>query len=198
MICSGRTRRRRSCSPISSASSAGHASWSSRPTGTRRTGRSRPCSALSAEANTERVELRGLPAEAVGDLLLAAGLPASTNRPMGALPRPGATRSWSGSWRRCSPTRAGRGPGAVPGRVVDATAYRLTQLSRARPGAAADRRGGRQQLLGRGGGQDAGRARADLLGPLDECTGRRIPGGRRPPGIIASRTRWSVRRWRPG
>ena len=32
---------------------------------------------LSAEANTERVELRGLPAEAVADLLLAAGLQAS-------------------------------------------------------------------------------------------------------------------------
>ena len=32
---------------------------------------------LSAEANTERVDLHGLPAEAVGDLLLAAGLDAS-------------------------------------------------------------------------------------------------------------------------
>ena len=30
---------------------------------------------LSADASTERVDLRGLPADAVGDLLLAAGLP---------------------------------------------------------------------------------------------------------------------------
>ena len=32
---------------------------------------------LSADANTERVDLRGLPVGAVGDMLLAAGLPAS-------------------------------------------------------------------------------------------------------------------------
>ncbi|HMD24144.1 MAG TPA: ATP-binding protein, partial [Streptosporangiaceae bacterium] len=35
---------------------------------------------LSAEANTERMDLHGLPAEAVGDLLLATGLEASPDR----------------------------------------------------------------------------------------------------------------------
>ena len=35
---------------------------------------------LSADANTERVDLRGLAAGAVGDMLLAAGLPASADQ----------------------------------------------------------------------------------------------------------------------
>jgi predicted ATPase len=35
---------------------------------------------LSADASTERVDLRGLPAGAVADMLLAAGLPASPDQ----------------------------------------------------------------------------------------------------------------------
>ena len=46
----------------------------------------------------------------------------------GCTPRPAATRSWSGSWPRRWPSAAVPGP-AVPGRVLEATAYRLTQLS---------------------------------------------------------------------
>ena len=37
----------------------------------------RPLLRLSAEANAERVDLHGLAAQAIGELLLAAGLPAS-------------------------------------------------------------------------------------------------------------------------
>ena len=82
---------------------------------------------LSAEANTERVDLYGLPAEAVGDLLLAAGLAASPEQARRVHDETGGnpflvrelaqtlTRPPSGS--------------SVPGRVLEATAYRLTQLS---------------------------------------------------------------------
>ena len=82
---------------------------------------------LSAEANTERVDLYGLPAEAVGDLLLAAGLEASPEQARRVHDETGGnpflvrelaqtlTRPPSGS--------------SVPGRVLEATAYRLTQLS---------------------------------------------------------------------
>ncbi len=82
---------------------------------------------LSAEVNTERVDLHGLPAEAVGDLLLAAGLAASPEQARRVHDETGGnpflvrelaqtlTRPPSGS--------------SVPGRVLEATAYRLTQLS---------------------------------------------------------------------
>ena len=73
MICSGRTRRRRSCSQMSCANCEGRSSWCWRPTGSRR----HPmmirapgcCCARSADANTERLDLRGLAAGEVGSIL---------------------------------------------------------------------------------------------------------------------------------
>ena len=84
---------------------------------------------LSADANTERVDLRGLRAGAVGDMLLAAGLPASADQA-------GEVHSETGGnpflvrelARMLAEQRAG-GPVPVPGRVAEATAHRLAQLS---------------------------------------------------------------------
>jgi DNA-binding CsgD family transcriptional regulator/tetratricopeptide (TPR) repeat protein len=90
---------------------------------------------LSADTNTERVDLGGLPAGAVGDMLLAAGLPASAEAA-------GAVRSETGGnpflvrelarmlaeQRRGGQGREG-GSAPVPGRVAEATAHRLAQLS---------------------------------------------------------------------
>jgi DNA-binding NarL/FixJ family response regulator len=77
---------------------------------------------LSAEANTERVDLRGLPAEAVGDLLLAAGLAASPDRARRVHAETGGNPFLV---RELARTPAS----SMPGRVLEATAYRLTQLS---------------------------------------------------------------------
>jgi DNA-binding CsgD family transcriptional regulator len=127
---------------------------------------------LSADANTERVDLPGLPADAVADLLAAAGLPASPERA-------GEVHSETGGnpflvrevASMLLDQRDGRpgGPGSVPGRVLEATAYRLTQL----PDAA-------RELL-RAAAVAGNRFSAGvlakmldvpvlaLLGPLDEC-----------------------------
>lgn len=91
-------------------------------------------SRLSADAHTERVDLRGLAAGAVGELLLAAGVPASPEQA-------GEVHSQTGGnpflvWElarmavqdRRVPAGPGK-PGQVPGRVVEATAYRLAQVS---------------------------------------------------------------------
>ena len=84
---------------------------------------------LSADASTERVDLRGLPADAVGDMLLAAGLPGSAGQA-------GAVHSETGGnpflVRELARMPAGQrhgGPVPVPGRVAEATAHRLAQLS---------------------------------------------------------------------
>jgi tetratricopeptide (TPR) repeat protein len=82
---------------------------------------------LSADANTERVDLHGLPAAAVGDMLLAAGLPGSADQA-------GAVHSETGGnpflvrelARMLAEQRRG---GPVPGRVAEVTAHRLAQLS---------------------------------------------------------------------
>jgi predicted ATPase len=82
---------------------------------------------LSADANTERVELRGLPASAVRDMLLAAGLPALQDQA-------GEVHSETGGnpflvrelARMLAEQRRGE---PVPGRVAEATAHRLAQLS---------------------------------------------------------------------
>jgi DNA-binding CsgD family transcriptional regulator len=87
---------------------------------------------LSAEANTERVDLHGLPAEAVGDLLLAAGLDASPEQARRVHAETGGNpflvrelaQALSGP-----PGTPGLPRPSVPGRVLEATAYRLTQLS---------------------------------------------------------------------
>jgi len=81
---------------------------------------------LSADANTERVDLGGLPAGAVGDMLLAAGLPASAEAA-------GVVHSETGGnpflvrelARMLAEQRRG---GLVPGRVAEVTAHRLAQL----------------------------------------------------------------------
>ena len=87
---------------------------------------------LSADADTERVDLRGLPAGAVADMLLAAGLPASAGQA-------GEVHSETGGnpflvrelARMLAEQRRGGQDGAapVPGRVAEATAHRLAQLS---------------------------------------------------------------------
>jgi DNA-binding CsgD family transcriptional regulator len=82
---------------------------------------------LSADANTERVDLRGLAAGAVGDMLLAAGLAASADRA-------GEVHSETGGnpflvrelARMLAEQRRGE---PVPGRVAEVTAHRLAQLS---------------------------------------------------------------------
>ena len=80
---------------------------------------------LSAEANTERVDLHGLPAEAVADLLLAAGLEASPEQARRVHAETGGNPFLV---RELAQTLTEPGP-SVPGRVLEATAYRLAQLS---------------------------------------------------------------------
>ena len=92
----------------------------------------------------------------------------------------------------------GRRPGSVPRRVVDATAYRLAQVSRSAQAllqtAAVAGNGFSVGVVARMLGVPV----LSLLGPLDE--GRAAGSWWRViiPVTIASRTRWSVRRWPPG
>jgi DNA-binding CsgD family transcriptional regulator len=83
---------------------------------------------LSAEANADRVDLRGLPVQAIGDLLRAAGLPASAELADKVHSETDGNPFLVGELARML-AEQGHGPGSVPGRVVDATAYRLAQLS---------------------------------------------------------------------
>ena len=157
---------------------------------------------LSAEANTERVDLHGLPAEAVGDLLLAAGLDASPEQarrvhaetggnpflvrelaqtlsgPPGPPGRPGPVRCPGGSWRprlTGSPSCRTR-----PGRCCRHPRWRATSSRSAWwPGC--------------------------WTGPCSACSDHwrraRWPDSWSPVtvgAISGSRTRWSVRRWWPG
>jgi DNA-binding CsgD family transcriptional regulator/tetratricopeptide (TPR) repeat protein len=121
---------------------------------------------LSAEANTERVDLHGLPAEAVGDLLLAAGLDASPDRARRVHAETGGNPFLV---RELARTLSGPGGPAVPGRVVEATAYRLTLLSD-------EAREVLQAAAVAGNGFSVGvvakmldRPVLSLLGPLSEC-----------------------------
>ena len=85
---------------------------------------------LSADANSERVDLRGLPAGAVGDLLLAAGLPASPQQTDEVRSETGGNPFLVREVARMLVEQGRGGPGQpVPGRVLEATAYRLTLLS---------------------------------------------------------------------
>jgi hypothetical protein len=81
---------------------------------------------LSAEVNTERVDLHGLPAEAVGDLLLAAGLEASPEQARRVHDETGGNPFLV---RELAQSLSEPSGASVPGRVVEATAYRLAQLS---------------------------------------------------------------------
>src|ERR1700733_6730204 len=86
---------------------------------------------LSADANTERLDLRGLPAGAVGDLLLAAGLPASDEQAGQVYAQTGGNPFLVRELARVlvEQRRGEPAPVPVPGRVVDATAHRLAQVS---------------------------------------------------------------------
>jgi hypothetical protein len=86
---------------------------------------------LSADANTERVDLRGLPAHAVGDMLLAAGLPASDDQADQVHSETGGNPFLVRELARVLVEQRRGDPAAVrvPGRVVDATAHRLGQVS---------------------------------------------------------------------
>jgi hypothetical protein len=87
---------------------------------------------LSADANTERVDLRGLPAGAVGDMLLAAGLPTSADQAGEVHSETGGNPFLVRELARmlAEQHRGGQGGAApVPGRVAEVTAHRLAQLS---------------------------------------------------------------------
>jgi DNA-binding CsgD family transcriptional regulator/tetratricopeptide (TPR) repeat protein len=84
---------------------------------------------LSADANTERVDLRGLPAQAVGDMLLAAGLPASDDQAVQVHSETGGNPFLVRELARVLVEQRRGEPAPVPGRVVDATAHRLGQVS---------------------------------------------------------------------
>ena len=115
---------------------------------------------LSADADTERVDLRGLPAGAVGDMLLAAGLPASAEAAGEVHSETGGNPFLVRELARmlAEQRRGGRGVGRR--RCRDGWQRRRPtgwRSCRSRPGAGTDRRSGRQQLLGRRGGRDPGR-----------------------------------------
>ena len=151
---------------------------------------------LSAEADTERVDLRGLPAGAVGERPLAAGLPRRRTRPVRCTPKRGAIRP-------CSELAARSPSSGAAGRRRCRDGWRRRRPSGAQlPDPA-------RALV-----QTAAVAGNDfsvgvvarildvpvlaLLGPLDECraAGFLVAGDR--PGDRRSRTRWSARRWPPG
>jgi DNA-binding CsgD family transcriptional regulator/tetratricopeptide (TPR) repeat protein len=124
---------------------------------------------LSAEANAERVDLHGLRAEAVGDLLRATGLPASPDQADEVHAETGGNPFLVRELARVLVDQ-GRGvPGPVPGRVADATAYRLAQLGD-------PARELLQAAAVAGNGFAVGvvakmleRPVLSLLGPMDEC-----------------------------
>jgi DNA-binding NarL/FixJ family response regulator len=82
---------------------------------------------LSADANTERVDLGGLSADAVGDMLLAAGLPASADQAGEVHSETAGNPFLVRELARMLAEQPRGGP--VPGRVAEATAHRLAQLS---------------------------------------------------------------------
>ena len=85
---------------------------------------------LSADASTERVDLHGLPAGVVGDMLLAAGLPASPEQAGAVHSETGGNPFLVRELARMLVEERDGGPGMpVPGRVVEATAYRLALVS---------------------------------------------------------------------
>lgn len=128
---------------------------------------------LSAEANTERVDLQGLPAEAVGDLLIAAGLDASPTRARQVQAETGGNPFLV---RELALTLTGPDGAAVPGRGGRGHGLPAHPAVGRGPGGAAGGRGGRQQLLGRRGGQDARGPRAQRARAPGGVRGGRIPG----------------------
>jgi hypothetical protein len=84
---------------------------------------------LSADADTERVDLGGLPAGAVGDMLAAAGLSASADQADEVHSETGGNPFLVRELARMLAEQRRGGPVPVPGRVAEATAHRLVQLS---------------------------------------------------------------------
>src|SRR6202030_1725040 len=84
---------------------------------------------LSANANTERVYLRGLPTGAVGDMLLAAGLPASADQAGEVYSETGGNPFLVRELARMLAEQRRGGAVPVAGRGAGATAHRLAQLS---------------------------------------------------------------------
>ena len=138
---------------------------------------------MSADADTERVDLHGLPVAAVGDLLHAAGLQASPEQAGEVHSETGGNpflvRALAG--RLLERRDGGRGePGLVPGRVLEATGYRLAQVSDTAQALL-------QAAAVAGNNFSAGVVARmldvpvlTLLGPLDECltAGFLVPGDR--------------------
>ncbi len=124
---------------------------------------------LSADADTERVDLRGLPAGSVGDMLLAAGLPASAEAAGEVHSETGGNPFLVRELARMLAEQRRGGPVPVPGRVAEATAHRLAQLS--------DPARALVQTAAVAGNNFSGGVVAAildvpvlaLLGPLDEC-----------------------------
>ncbi|HXW81474.1 MAG TPA: AAA family ATPase, partial [Acidimicrobiales bacterium] len=84
---------------------------------------------LSADSNTERVDLRGLPAPAVADMLRAAGLSVSDDQAHQVHSETGGNPFLVRELARVLVEQRHGERATVPGRVVDATAQRLGQLS---------------------------------------------------------------------
>jgi DNA-binding CsgD family transcriptional regulator/tetratricopeptide (TPR) repeat protein len=122
---------------------------------------------LSADANTERVDLRGLSASAVGDMLVAAGLPASAEEVGEVHAETGGNPFLVRELALMLLEQSGTG--SVPGRVVEATAYRVAQLSGpAREMLQAAAVAGISFSVGVV-ARMLGAPVLTLLGPLDEC-----------------------------
>ena len=85
---------------------------------------------LSAEANADRVDLHGLTAQAIGELLRAAGLPAHAEQVDKVHAETDGNPFLVRELARMLVEQRRHGPGSVPGRVVDATAHRLAQVSK--------------------------------------------------------------------
>jgi DNA-binding CsgD family transcriptional regulator len=87
---------------------------------------------MSADSDTERVDLHGLPVAAVEDLLLATGLPASPERASEVHSETGGNPFLVRELARGLLDERGAGlgeQGPVPGRVLEATGYRLAQVT---------------------------------------------------------------------
>ena len=122
---------------------------------------------LSADANTERVDLRGLPAGAVEEMLRAAGLAASADQAEEVYSETGGNPFLVKELALMLLEQSGAG--SVPGRVVEATAYRLAQLSGpAREMLQAAAVAGNNFSVGVV-ARMLGVPVLTLLGPLDEC-----------------------------
>ena len=124
---------------------------------------------LSAEANAERVDLHGLAVAAIGNLLRAAGLPASVEQVDEVASETGGNPFLVRELARMLAGQGRRGPGSVPGRVVDATAYRLAQVSQPAQALLQTAAVAGHSFSAGVVARMLGVPVLNLLGPLDEC-----------------------------